>query len=349
MTVETTAAVLTRHGGPEALEIRTDWQVREPGPGEVLVEVRAAGVNNTDVWTRQGAYGLPDDPDAEAGWKGKMQFPRVQGADVAGVAVAAGDATGAALVGRRVLLDPATFESAAADAPLVAVLGSEYDGGFAGYTVAPLGQVHDVHESPLTDEELACLPIAYGTALGMLERAGIGAGETVLVTGSSGGVGVALTQVAAARGARVIAVTTSAKAAAVRDLGAHEVVLRDAADLAGQVVALAPGGLDAVADVAGGPAMTGLLGLLRDGGRWVVAGAVAGPVISLDLRRLYLHNLRLIGSTMHTREHFASLVELARTGDVRPPIAARFPLTEIHRAQERFAQGDHVGKIVLLP
>jgi NADPH:quinone reductase-like Zn-dependent oxidoreductase len=349
MPTTTTAAVLLKHGGPDALEVRDDWTVRDPGPAEVLVEVGAAGVNNTDLWTRQGAYGMPGDPDAEAGWLGPLDFPRVQGGDVAGVVVAAGDDVGAPLVGRPVLVDPALYRDGSAQAPPVGYLGSEVDGGFAGYVVVATDHVHDMTGSPLTVEELACLPVAYGTATRMLRRAEVSAGETVVVTGASGGVGVALVQLAAARGATVVAVTSAAKADAVTDIGAHHVVLRDRGDVAAQVREVAPEGVQVVADVVGGPGLAELLPLLTDDGRWVIAGAIAGPVVELDLRRLYLHSLRLVGSSMHTREDFAALVELARAGDVRPPIAARHPLRDIHRAQEEFATASHIGKIVLLP
>ncbi len=321
----------------------------DPGPGEVLVRVAAAGVNNTDLWTRQGAYGLPGDPGAEAGWLGPLNFPRVQGGDVAGVVTIAGDESASQLVGREVLVDPASYRDGTAKALPVGYLGSEVDGGFAGYLVVPADHVYDVSDSPLSLEELACLPVAYGTASRMLRRAGVSRGETVVVTGASGGVGIALVQLALARGAIVVAITTGAKAEAVTAAGAHHTVTRDGGDLAAQVGAAAPDGVQVVADVVGGPGLAQLLPLLGDDGRWVIAGAIAGPVVSLDLRRLYLHSLRLIGSSMHTREDFVDLVETARAGAVRPPIAARYPLDQIHAAQEQFAASRHVGKIVLLP
>ncbi len=350
MPTETTAAVTVAHGGPEVLQVRTDWRVRDPGPGEVLVRVAAAAVNNTDLWTRRGAYGMPGDPDAEAGWLGPLDFPRIQGADVSGTVVAAGDEAGGHLVGRRVVVDPAGYRDDSPDADPVAYLGSEHDGGFAGYCVVAADHVHDVTDSPLSDEELACLPVAYGTATRMLRRVGLRDGDTALVTGASGGVGTALVQLAAALGAQVVAVTSTAKVEDVKRAGAHHVVTRDGGhDLVEQVRAAVPEGPHVVADVVGGPGMAGLLPLLRDDGRWVIAGAIAGPLVELDLRRLYLHSLSIVGSSMHTRADFEALVDLARRGAVRPPIAARYPLAEIHAAQDDFATSRHVGKIVLLP
>jgi NADPH:quinone reductase-like Zn-dependent oxidoreductase len=344
-----TAAVLTRHGGAEALEVRHDWPVPVAGSGDVLVRVSAGAVNNTDIWTREGAYGLPGQPDAKSGWRGPVRFPRVQGGDIAGVVVGLGAGVPGELVGRRVLVDPAIYRDDDRHAPPVGLLGSEADGGFATYVVLPAAQAHDVTASPLSDEQLACLPVAYGTAMGMLERAELRAGETVLVTGASGGVGLALVQLAAARGAEVLAVTGAAKASAVTDAGATQVVSRDAGDLAEQVAAAVGTRLDAVVDVVGGPAIEELMPLLRDDGRWVIAGAVAGAVVPFDLRRLYLHNLRLIGSSMHTREHFAKLVDVARSGSIRPRIAGRHALANIHEAQQQFVARQHVGKIVITP
>jgi NADPH:quinone reductase-like Zn-dependent oxidoreductase len=346
-----TAAVLFRHGGPEALEVRTDWPVPRLRAGQVLVRVGAAAVNNTDLWTREGAYGLPGRPEAEAGWRGPVDFPRVQGGDIAGVVSETAEDVPDTWLGRRVLVDPAFYAGDSADAAPVGLLGSEADGGFATYVAVDAARVHDMTASPLSDGELAALPVAYGTAMGMLERSGLGSGEAVLVTGASGGVGLALVQLAAARGARVLALTSASKAAALREAGAEVALSRETepARLREQVAAAVPDGLDAVADVAGGPWLEHLLPALREGGRWVIAGAVAGPVVSFDLRRLYLHNLSLVGSSMHTRAHFAALVELARSGAVRPRIAAGYRLGELHAAQEEFRRGTHVGKITITP
>ena len=349
MPTTTRAVVLLRHGGPECQEWREDWVVPDPGPDEVLVEVGAAGVNNTDIWTREGAYGAPGDPAAQGGWLGPLDFPRVQGGDVAGTVVAAGERAPSSLEGRRVLVDPAFYRDPGTAAPPVAYLGSERDGGFSGHLVVPADHVHDVDDSPLSTVELACLPVAYGTATRMLRRAGVGQGETVLVTGASGGVGLALVQLATALGARVVAVTSGAKGEAVREAGADVTVDRDGDDLAGQVRAAAPEGLHVVADVVGGPAMGSLLPLLTDEGRWVVAGAIGGPVVELDLRRLYLHSRTLVGSSMHTRADFDALVATARAGTVRPVVGARYALRDIDRAQQHLRDPALVGKVVLLP
>ena len=344
------AAVITRHGGPDVIELR-EVAVPRPGPGEVLVRVGAAGCNNTDLWTREGSYGLDGGSGRRAGWLGPLDFPRVQGGDVAGVVVAGGDEEAATtrLVGSRVLVDPALYEDSAPDARPVDVLGSERDGGFAEYVVVPTDRAHRVDESPLSDVELAALPIAYGTALGMLERGSVSGGHTVLVTGASGGVGLAAVQLASARGARVVAVCSGDKAGAVRRAGAAEVVDRRRGQVVADAAEAEPAGYDAVVDLVAGPLVGAGLGLLRPGGRWVVAGALDGWAVDLDVRRLYLANLALIGSTMHTPRIFELLVDLAREGAVRPVIAAAFGLSELPEAQRQLARRQHVGKLVVVP
>jgi NADPH:quinone reductase-like Zn-dependent oxidoreductase len=345
------AAVLTGHGGPDMLEIREVPRPR-PGPGQVQVQVAAAAVNNTDIWTREGAYGLPGDPSALAGGRGPVSFPRIQGGDVAGYVSAVGPGGDGTRIGSRVVLDPAFYDRPGEDANPVGILGSEADGGFAEYVVVAAERAHEVGDSPLTDEQLACLPVAYGTAMGMLERAALKAGERLLVTGSSGGVGFALVQLAAARGVRVLALTSGDKAGLVTEAGAAEVLRRDtggSGSLAATIANAAPEGLDAVADVVGGPGLAAALAGLREGGRLVICGAVDGAVVPFDLRRLYLHNRTMIGSTMHTPAHFRRLIGQARAGRIRPRVAARFPLREITVAQESFLARHHVGKIVLLP
>ncbi|MEX2533814.1 MAG: zinc-binding dehydrogenase [Nitriliruptoraceae bacterium] len=344
------AAVLVAHGGPDTLVLRDDVPVPRPAAGQVRIKVLAAGVNNTDLWTREGAYGRPDDPDAVAGWQGiPITFPRIQGGDAVGRVVELGDGAPDALLGRRVLVDPIIYGLGddPDQRPIQGVLGSEVDGAFAEYLCLPVHQVYDVTDSPLSDQQLACLPIAYGTATGMLERAGVTAGERMLVTGASGGVGIALVQLAAARGIHVVALTNSLTADAVRQAGASDILLRDGISLENQLAGTEP--FAVIADVVGGPTFEALLAALETGGRLVTCGAVAGPVVKIDLRVLYLKRRTLIGSTMHTPSQFRRLVEDARAGNLAPLIASTYPLSQIHRAQATFLSGGHIGKLVLIP
>lgn len=347
-TAETMRAVrIARHGGPEVLE-RAEVPVPTPDAGEVLVRVHAVALNNTDLWTREGAYGRPEDPRARSGWRGPIDFPRIQGADIAGRIAAVGPGVDERLAGRRVVVDPAIYDREGPDANPVGLMGSERDGGYAEYVTAPATHAHDVTESPLTDDQLASLPTAYGTALGMIERGRVREGETVLVSGASGGVGLALVQIARARGARVIAISSGSKSDSVRAAGADEVVDRTG-DIAKQVRATAPGGVDVGLDVVAGELVAAGLPLLREGGRWVVAGALGGYDVHFDVRRLYLHNAQLIGSAMHTPTHFRHLMDLAVRAGIHPVIAAAYPLEQAALAQEQLARREHVGKIVLNP
>ncbi|MFB7760033.1 zinc-binding dehydrogenase [Streptomyces xiamenensis] len=341
------AVRITRHGGPEVLE-PTEVPVPAPREGEVLVRVGAVALNNTDLWMREGAYGRPDDPGALSGWRGPIDFPRIQGADVAGHVVAVGTGAPRDLVGRRVVLDPAIYDTEGPDANPVGLMGSERDGGYAEYVTAPVRRVHDVTESPLTDEQLATLPTAYGTALGMIERGRLREGDTALVSGASGGVGIALVQIARARGARVIAISSGTKIDAVREAGAHDVIDR-AGDITAQLRAAAPQGIDVALDVVAGELVAEGLPLLREGGRWVIAGALGGYGVAFDVRRLYLHNAQVIGSAMHTPAHFDLLMDLARRAEVQPVIAASFTLEQAAQAQEELSRRGHVGKIVMRP
>ena len=342
-----TAARIAAHGGLEALEV-VEAPVPAPAPGEVLVRVASVAVNYTDLWTREGAYGLPGDPEALAGWRGPLEFPRIQGADVAGTVVALGDDAPARLLGARVVVDPAIYDGDGPDANPVGLMGSERDGGYAQFVTAPSARVHDVTGSPLDDDQLAALPTAYGTALGMIERGGVQEGDTVLVTGASGGVGLALVQLCRERGATVLAVSSAGKLEHVREAGAHHVVDRGAPILE-QVRELAPAGVDVVLDVVAGALVEEGITQLREGGRWVIAGAIGGRRIAVDVRRLYLHNLHVVGSRMHTPAHFDLLMEIAHRGEIRPVIAETFPLAQAAAAQERLARRSHVGKIVLRP
>lgn len=146
----------------------------------------------------------------------------------------------------------------------------------------------------------------------------------------------------------MLAISSGSKIDAVREAGAHDVVDR-AGDVAGQVRAAAPDGIDVGLDVVAGDLVGEGLPLLREGGRWVVAGALGGYDVTFDVRRLYLHNAQVIGSAMHTPTHFGLLMDLAREGSVRPLVAATFPLDRAAEAQEELARRRHVGKIVMHP
>jgi NADPH:quinone reductase-like Zn-dependent oxidoreductase len=198
--------------------------------------------------------------------------------------------------------------------------------------------------SALSDAELASFPCAYSTAENLVDRAGVKAGERVLVTGASGGVGSAAVQLARRRGAHVIAVAGVDKHAAVRALGAAECLARDA-DLAH---ALGIESVDVVIDLVGGAQWPVLLDVLKRGGRYATSGAIAGPVVALDLRTLYLKDLTLVGCTFQDDRIFDNLVGYIERGEIAPVVAQSFALRDIAQAQAAFGAKDFVGKIVLL-
>jgi len=167
----------------------------------------------------------------------------------------------------------------------------------------------------------------------------------VLITGASGGVGSAAVQLARRLGATVLAIAGSAKAAAVAALGAARVYPRDA-DLA---AALGRETIDAIVDVVGGEQFPALLDVLKRGGRYAVAGAIAGPAVQLDLRTLYLKDLRFFGCTVLEPGVFANLTRYIESGEIRPLIASVHPLSAIVEAQTEFLEKRHTGKIVLIP
>ena len=343
------AVLLTGHGGPEMLEYREDIPTPVPAPGEVLVRVTACGVNNTDIWVREGAYGSDDDPGAvSSGRRGQpLEFPRIQGADIAGRIAAAGEGIDDGLVGKRVMVDFGIYNDAGPSLANVDYIGHGRDGGFAEYCAVPAENAHIV-ETPLSDTELATLCCAYVTAERMLARAHVTGGEIVLVTGASGGVGTGLIQLARARGAVPVAVASARWADALLDLGAQAVIARESGDL-GEAIrsTLGPRPVDVVADVVAGPMFKTLLNALRPEGRYVTAGAIAGPLVELDLRTVYLKHLDLIGSTQGAREDFARVRDLVISGKIKPVLAGTYPLEDIARAQADFAAKDFIGKLVI--
>ncbi len=355
-----TAALLTGHGGLDKIEVRDDVVVPQPEPGDVLIRVSACGMNNTDVNTRTAWYSktvtegttgkeFDDVTEDAATWGGAaITFPRIQGADVCGQVVAVGGDVDTNFIGARILIDPwirdpdepGNFDKAL-------YLGSEIDGGFAQYIKIPERSVFPV-ESKLPDEELASFACSYQTAENMLTRARLGEGETIVISGASGGVGSALIQLAKRRGAQVIAIAGKSKMEAVHSVGADAVIDRNEQNLMDAVLDNAPGGqVDVAADVVGGKTFGVMMNCLRRGGRYVTAGAIGGPIVEVDLRTLYLHDLELIGATICPPEIFRNLVGYIERDEIRPLVAKTFTLRQIKEAQQEFIRKQHVGNFVI--
>lgn len=354
------AVVLTGHGGVEKLVYEENWPTPTPGPNEVLIKVSACGLNNTDVNTRSGWYSktveeattgdgyvkvAKDDPS----WGGAaITFPRIQGADAVGIVVACGKGANRELIGKRVMTDNWLRDwDNPGDRSKIGYFGSERDGGFAEYTTIDFRNV-GVVESAMSDAELATFSCSYSTAEGMLNRAGVGPRDQVLVTGASGGVGSALIQLAKRRGAVVVAMASEAKHGVVGELGPDAVLLRNQPDLkAALEQAIGHDTVTVVADIVGGDYFPTLIDVLAAGGRYTCSGAIAGPVVSLDLRTLYLRDLTFTGSTILAPQVFGDLVSYIEKAEIRPLLAKAFPLKNLVEAQQAFIAKSHIGNIVV--
>lgn len=337
------AVLLKGHGDTEMLEYRDDITIPTPQENEVLIRVSAAGVNNTDINTRIGWYSKGDNDSDDASWSGNaLQFPRIQGADVCGEIVAVGNGVNSSRIGQRVLIEPCINDVNGETINPPWYFGSECDGGFAEYTVVSSKHAHSLNSS-LTDIELASFPCSYSTAENMLTRAAVIKGDRVLISGASGGVGSAATQLAKARGATVIAITNPEKNALLLELGADQVVSRHT----NLVENLGANSIDVVIDLVAGEQWPQFLDVLRPKGRYAVSGAIGGAMVNLDIRTLYLKDLSFFGCTVLEPEVFANLIHHIEQGNIKPLVAKTFPLAEIHQAQQAFQEKSHVGKIVL--
>lgn len=349
--------VLTGHGGFEKLDYRDDLKVPTPGAEEVLIRVAAAGINNTDINTRIGWYskGVKTSTDAEiagasrtrldadSSWSGvPMEFPRIQGADCCGYIIAVGQDVDAKRIGERVLVNTMLRHYVDHQPYKCWTFGSECDGAFAQYTIAPARETYKV-DCDWTDVELGSIPCAYSTAENMLHRTKVKNGERVLITGASGGVGAAAIQLAKRRGAHVIAIGGREKSQQMLALGADQVIPRGDS-LLGQ---LCKETIDIVVDLVAGPAFPELLEVLKKGGRYAVAGAIAGPIVELDVRTLYLKDLSFFGCTFQEDQVFPNLISYIERGEIRPNIGKSFALKDIVAAQKQFLAKALCGKLVL--
>ena len=342
---------LTGHGGPEKLVWNDLIPTPQPGTGEVLVKVLAAGVNNTDINTRIGWYSKdvtqsteevdPDDEVEAGGWSGALAFPLIQGGDLCGEVLTLGEGVSNVSIGMRVTC-PTNQPNPTTDEPTrFLTIGSEFDGAFAQFCVVPVQQIHDVSAAPLTDVEIAAIPCAHGTAFNLLSRAGVSTSDQVLITGASGGVGLAAVELAKLRGAHVTALASRSKVDAVRTVGADVVLDRN--------VKLADTAFTVVIDVVGGPGWSGAIAALKPGGRYATSGAIAGPIVEADLRTIYLNDLTIYGCSFASHAVFSELIALVNGGHVKPLVSKTYLLSDIHKAQEDFAAKEFPGKIVLVP
>jgi NADPH:quinone reductase-like Zn-dependent oxidoreductase len=351
------AVVTLGNGGYEQLEYR-DVPVPALGFGEVLLQVLAAGVNNTEINTRLGWYssavttgtdalsaGEKEKAKAKAdgGWNEATPFPFIQGTDCCGRVVAVAPGGDERTIGLRVLVRPCIRSSGWTSLENI-WMASDFDGAFAQFVKVAAGEVFPV-DCDWSDAELGTVPCAYGTAENMIHRANVSRGEHVLVAGASGGVGSAVVQLAKRRGATVTAIAGKEKLAQVRSIGADRVIARDD-DI---VACVGESSVDVIIDNVAGPAFGGMLKVLKRGGKYASSGAIGGPLVTLDMRDFYLKDLTMIGCTAWDKPVFPNLVSYIENGEIRPLLAKTFPLERIVDAQRAFIEKIHVGKFVLIP
>ena len=317
-------------GGPEVLVLE-EAPDPVPGPGEVLVRLRASALNHLDVWIRKGLPSVPK--------------PRILGADGAGVVEALGEGVSGFEPGERVVLNPGIEASSGR----IHVIGEHGDGTNAELIAVPATNVHPIPDG-LSFEEAAAFPLVFETAYRMLvTRAGLREGEWVLAWGIGGGVSTATLAIGKALGANVMVTSSSeAKLERARELGADATVNHATGDVKEAVKEATGGrGADVVVETVGEATWATSLQVAAPGGRITVCGATSGPNPPAALHRVWWKQLSILGSTMGTGEDFAGAFELVKSGRARPVVDTVLPLEEIRAGHERLEAGEQLGKIVL--
>jgi alcohol dehydrogenase len=324
------AAVVGAHGGPEQLEY--GWAaIPQPPPGWIRVRVVACALNMLDVFVRRGMPGV------------HLDLPHTPGGDIVGTIDALGEGAQSPPPGTLILLDPLVNHKA---------LGEDLPGGLAEYVIAPAGNAIPLDAAAADAPRYAALPIAYGTARRMLaERAHLAPGETVVVLGAAGGVGVACIQLGKAMGARVIACSSSrAKLDQLAALGADELVDTSSGEFGSQVWNLTGRtGADVVVDYLGEQTWPQSIRAVRRGGRLVTCGATTGFLAETDLRYVWTRELSILGSDGWRRGDLTELVRQVREGELAPVIHGVFPLSRVCDAVAELEERRAVGKVVVVP
>jgi alcohol dehydrogenase len=324
------AAVVGAHGGPEQLEY--GWAaIPQPPPGWIRVRVVACALNMLDVFVRRGMPGV------------HLDLPHTPGGDIVGTIDALGEGAHSPPPGTLVLLDPLVNHKA---------LGEDLPGGLAEYVIAPAGNAIPLDAAAADAPRYAALPIAYGTARRMLaERAHLAPGETVVVLGAAGGVGVACIQLGKAMGARVIACSSSrAKLDQLAALGADELVDTSSGEFGSQVWNLTGRtGADVVVDYLGEQTWPQSIRAVRRSGRLVTCGATTGFLAETDLRYVWTRELSILGSDGWRRGDLTELVRQVREGELAPVIHGVFPLSRVRDAVAELEERRAVGKVVVVP
>ena len=338
------AVFFRRHGGNEVLEYG-DWPDPRPGPGEVVVGIRAAAANHLDIFVRNGIPNVP--------------LPQVPGADGSGVVEELGPGVAGLTPGDRVLIQPGLFDNAcefcrAGEQSLCVkfrIVGEHAPGTFAEKAVVPARNLFPIPEK-LSFEQAAAFPLSYQTAWRLIVgRGAVRPGDTVLIHGVGGGVAWAALEIALLAGARVIATTSSeAKAEEAREAGAELVIDYTAGDV-GEAVRAHTGkrGVDVVVDSVGEKTWMTSLKAVRRGGRIVTCGATTGPNPAEEIRLIYWKQISILGSTMANDREFRALLATVASGRLLPRIDRVLPLSRAAQAYRILEEGRQFGKIVLVP
>lgn len=338
------AAVIKQHGPPESIAIEYR-EIPVPSENQVLVRVRACGLNHLDVWVRRGVPGH------------RFPLPIVPGSDITGVVERAGAGVTNVTAGARVIVDPGVncgeCERCLAGEENLCVkfglLGESADGGCQEYFAADARQVHALPDR-LTFEQGACIPIACVTAWHMLvEKARIQAGETILIHAAGSGVSIACLQIAKMHGLQIYVTSTSdEKLQRAKTLGAHR-FFNTSKESFYESVRNHTGkrGVDVVVDHVGEPTFMDSVKSLRRGGRLVSCGATAGSNVVLDWKHVFFKNLALYGSSYGTRRDFTAVLEAFARGDLFPVLDSTVPLEGLARAHAALESRKAFGKIVV--
>jgi NADPH:quinone reductase-like Zn-dependent oxidoreductase len=339
------AVILTGHGDMDKLEYKTNIDVPVPKDDEVLIRIKGDGINNTDINTRTGWYSKSSVENADDGnWSGNpLYFPIIQGADICGIVVAVGSSIDNKRIGERVIVRTMQTVPKNKNNFSAWTVGSECNGGFAQYASIRSSEAFLIN-SNWTDADIASIPCAYSTAEGLLHRSQVKE-EKVFITGASGGVGSAAIQLAKLRGATIIAQCSSKKKDEVKKIGADKVVFRES----NLIEEIGKNSVDVVIDVVAGSNWKQLLDILKPGGRYATSGAIAGPIVELHVRTLYLKDLTLYGCTHQPKEVFTNLIGYIERNEIRPLVEKTYPLQDIKKAQEDFLSKKYIGKLVLIP
>jgi NADPH:quinone reductase-like Zn-dependent oxidoreductase len=338
------AAVIESHGGPETINVR-EVPSPKPGAGEVLLKVRAAGMNHIDLRVRRGG-------------RGTLMFPHVLGSDAAGTVAAVGRGVPQTLEARDVVVYPGTTcgqcpacrRGQDSECETFGLLGVSAPGTFAQYVVVSAASVAPKPEF-MSFEEAAAVTVAYLTAWRMLyTRAGLAPGQRVLVHGVGGGVALAALQLAVRSGAEVLVTSSSNdKLRKASLLGAAAGFnYKTSQSLAEDIMAATDGaGVDVVIDSVGAATIPLGMSVLRKGGKLVLCGVTGGPEAQVDARALYWNQLQILGSTLGTRQEHRDLLAAMSAGRIKPAIDAVYPLAKVVDATRRMEGSEQFGKLVL--